>query len=200
VPTSHGAPLAIAAVAVLATAQVTLASGREAATTGTAIASQRSATGTIISLRSSNGRLTRLQLNSHSHITTGDGRALQPADIYEGDLVTVSTKRLVQDVSQRVQDMKGIVSDAPQETNDPIVVQISGSSTSSSRLAIVVDTDSRTRYSDRSHETSRVTQLQDADILQLHGVYDRALGEMTHTDSISRLGPYHHKNTPRKKS
>jgi hypothetical protein len=208
---SHGAPLAalpvlIAALAVLASAQLVagrpaLAAGKQTVTSGTAIASQRSATGTIISLRTSSGRLMRLVLGKQSRVTTGDGRALRPTDIYDGDLLTVSTGDLVQDVSQRMQSMKGIVSDAPQDRADPIVVQISSSTASGRVEDIVVDTDTHTRYSDRSRETSSVGQLQDADIVALHGVYDRVGGEMTQTDSISRLGPFRqHKTTTRKKS
>jgi hypothetical protein len=205
-PASHGAPLAalpLLSIAILATAAPisVLAAGRETVTSGVAIASQRSATGTIISLRSSNGRLTQLTLGKQSHVTTGDGHALRPTDIHDGDLLTVSTGGLIQDVSQRVQTMKGIVSDAPQDKDEPIVVQVSTSASPARHIEdIVVDTNTHTRYTDRSHETSAVSQLQDADILELHGIYDRVAGEMTQTDSISRLGPFRqHKTTTRKK-
>jgi len=50
-----------------------------------------------------------------------------------------------------------------------------------------------------SRETSSLAQLQDADILQIHGVYDSAMGEMTRTDAIARLGPSHQKKHPARK-
>lgn len=171
-----------------------LSPGKGTSKSGTVIADHRESGGWLISMRGNSGSVALLTLGKSAHVTTGDGRTLQASDIRLGDRLTVKNGTQIQDLSQRVASMRGIISVAPLDMAEPMVLQITPS------LTISVDTGSQTHYADSSHETSMVSQLEDADILQIHGVYDSALGEMTWTDQISRLGPFHQeKHQTRKK-
>lgn len=171
-----------------------LSSGKVSAQSGTTVSNHRESRESLVGMRGSNGSLTTLTLGKSAHVTTGDGRVLQAADIRLGDHLSVKNGTQVQDISQHVESMRGIVSVAPTDKNDSVVLQVKPT------LSIVVDAGSHTRYTDRSHETSSVTQLEDADILQIRGVYDAALGEMIVTDQIARLGPFHDKKKAKKKA
>jgi hypothetical protein len=175
--------LVMLALAALHTASVD-ASGRAPATTnGTATSVRLHANGTELVLRSGN-HLVNLSLSANLTVTTVDGQAMKAGSILPGDQLTVTANTHIVDRSQRLMTLKGIVSIAPFSPGDPLAVQ------PSSCCAFLVDTGSKTRYTDSSHETSRIDQLEDADVVQVRGVYDSAQKEMTRTDSITRLGPY----------
>jgi hypothetical protein len=89
----------------------------------------------------------------------------------------------VEDLSQRVRDLQGIVVMPPESSGNTMILSIQPSGN------IVVDTSSQTTFHDPSGKTSSLDEITDADIVDVHGVLDGALGEMTLTDSVTRLGP-----------
>jgi hypothetical protein len=141
----------------------------------------------IFDLHVAGGHLVNVSLTKGRHLTTVNGHALLASDVRLGDRLTVSSKGDIEDTSQKTVNLRGIVSVAPLVASSPLTVQVS------SAWSIVVDTGSKTRYMDASHETSNVAEIQDADEVQLQGIYDVAVGEMAETTSIARIGPYHRK-------
>jgi len=156
--------------------------------TGTATAIRIHTTGTALVLRLNGNRLINLTLSAHASIKSADGRVMTMAGIQLGDHLAVSKGGAVQDISQRLVSIKGIVSVAPLEGGDPLVVQ------PASAPAVLIDLSARTRYHDASHETARLEQLEDADQVQIQGLFDSTRGEMTRADSVTRLGPFHKKH------
>lgn len=166
-------------------------SGRTASNapiTGTATAVHPHSTGTALILRVSGNRLVDITVPAHAGVKTANGTAMTASVILLGDRLTVSRTGAVQDLSQRLTTVKGIVSVAPLGGGDPLVVQQSSTS------ALLIDLSVHTRYSDTSHETARLEQLEDADQVQVRGLLDGLRGEMTRTDSVTRTGPVHKKS------
>lgn len=139
--------------------------------------------GVDLIVRTDKNALTYLA-GKHAQFITHDGRALDPADIRLGDRLAVQKDGRIQDMSQQIVNVRGIVSLASTGTGDSMIVQVDHS------WSVVVDTAGSTHYVDRSHETSEVAEVQDSDMVQVRGVYDSTLGEMTQTRSLTRLGPF----------
>lgn len=119
-----------------------------------------------------------------THAMTADGHTLAASDLRPGDRLTVTAGHAVRDDSQVVERVRGLIAVGPASARDPLVVQLGPS------WSIVADTTSSTRYTDLSHRTQTAGQLIDSDQVDLRGIYDTALGEMTQTVSITRLGPF----------
>jgi len=113
-----------------------------------------------------------------------DGHALRAASVRPGDHLTIGANGLVRDLSQQRENLQGVVSAAPASSSEPLMLLVQHSTD------IVVDTDKQTRYSDRSEETQLITGIEEADQVVVRGMLDTRLGEMTQTDSVSRVGPF----------
>ncbi|MBV9282165.1 MAG: hypothetical protein JOZ41_18955 [Chloroflexi bacterium] len=150
---------------------------------GTAVVIRPQGADTLIALRVRSGQLVSLTLDAAWHVATRDGRALSPARIRPGDQVVVRADRRMEDTSQRMADLKGIVAYALDPAEGALVVAVDRS------LSIVADVDGHTRFKDLVEGQSSLETLEDADMVQLHGVFDDRLGEMTQTQTITRVGP-----------
>ena len=151
---------------------------------GTVVFLRQGSSNISLITRDDTGRLTRATLGARSKITTSDGRSLQSMSIRLGDRLAVRSGGQVEDLSQRTETMQALVSVAPTPDEGPMVVSIHHSQD------IAVDLSASTHYQDRSHETSSALRIEDGDQVSIRGVVDRTLGEMTQTDSVSRVGPY----------
>ena len=117
-------------------------------------------------------------------VMSRDGHALRAASVRAGDRVTIGANGLVRDLSQQWENLQGVISAAPASASEPLMLLVQHSTD------IVVDTDKQTRYSDRSEETQLITGIEEADQVIVRGMLDTRLGEMTQTDSVSRIGPF----------
>jgi hypothetical protein len=163
------------------------AHGTATAVTGTVTAVYVHSTGTALVLRTGSNRLADLIVPIHAVMKSADGHTIGPANILLGDRLVVSAGGAVKDLSQRQITLKGIVSVAPLSSGDPLIVQASATS------SVLIDLSSQTKYSDASHETSKLNQLADADQVQIRGLFDAQEDEVTQAQSVSRLGPFHKK-------
>lgn len=162
-----------------------MASGMTGAITALRSASEAQA----ILLRSSTGQVTTLTVTKRTQLTTRDGQALAFTDLRPGDRLRVRSAQRIEDLSQHALNLHGVVASAPL-LGGPITVL------SDRGQAILVDADGQTNYADRSHETSSLAELVEADMVHLQGIYDTTLGEMTEANSIVRLGPIPRKPQP----
>ncbi len=149
---------------------------------GTLIAIRRGQSALFLTLLNRSGALVNDTIGFHSAITGADGQALQLASLRAGDRVIVSGRQVRQDISQQVTTLHGIVSLVSNESDGAMALQVAHSQD------VLLDTGPYTSYTDRSHETSTLSQVQEGDEVQVRGAYDRTLGEMTQTMSVSRLG------------
>jgi len=149
---------------------------------GTLIAIRRGQLALFLTLLSRSGVLVNDTIGFHSMITGADGQALQVASLRAGDRVIVSGRQVSQDISQQVTTLHGIVSLVSNDPDGAMALQVAHSQD------ILLDTGPHTRYTDASHETSTLSQVQEGDEVQARGAFDRTLGEMTQTLSVSRLG------------
>ena len=160
------------------------ASSQPASHGGTIVVIHPDGTGASLITRDGTGRLARTTVGPRSKLTASDGQSLQQTSIRLGDLLTIRAGGQIEDLSQRTEDLQALVSVAPTPYDGPMVVVMQHS------RDLAVDLSSQTRYHDSSHETSSPVGIVDGDLVRIRGVVDRALGEMTQTLSISRLGPY----------
>jgi hypothetical protein len=156
--------------------------------TGTASAIHVHAASTALVLRVSGNRLVDLTVPARAPVKSADGHTMSASTLQTGDRLAVSRNGAIEDLSQRLITVKGIVSVAPLGIGDPLVIQ-----QSSSTFAILIDLSAKTRYSDASHETAKLEQLEDADQVEVRGLFDAVRGEMTRADAVTRLGPVHKK-------
>lgn len=123
-------------------------------------------------------------INGSDRLTTADGKALPLAAVRPGDRVQIAGGGSLEDMSQRVADLRGIVASAPDVSESDMVVSVSRSRT------ILVDLSAATQLRDPLHTVSSLADVEDADVVQIHGILDQTLGgEMTVTDTVSWLGP-----------
>lgn len=134
-------------------------------------------------LRVTPAQLTRLTVGSTRGIATRDGQALAASDVRPGDQILVPASGPVEDTSQVRATLNGIVSAAPGPSDDPMVVSIQQS------RGILVDLSAQTVFGDPSGKFSSLAVIEDADEVRVTGVLDQAVGEMTQTISVLRLGP-----------
>jgi hypothetical protein len=160
--------------------------GRQAGTassmTGTITALRSASSAQIILLRSETGQVQTLTVTKRTRISTPDGQLLIFNDLRPGDDLRIRSAERIEDLSQRALDLHGVVASAPLLGGPITVISDRGQ-------AILVDANGQTDYVDRSQETSGLTELVEADIVHLRGIYDSTLREMTETRSIVRLGP-----------
>jgi hypothetical protein len=150
---------------------------------GTVVVIHQNGSATSVITRDGSGQLAHITLGSNSKVTSADGRSLAQTSVRLGDHLAVRSNGQIEDLSQRTEDLQALVSVAPAPYEGPMVVVRHHSQD------IAVDLTSRTHYADRSHETSSAVGIVDGDLVRVHGVVDEALGEMTQTDTVSRLGP-----------
>jgi hypothetical protein len=137
----------------------------------------------LVGIRTASRHMTTMTLSANSRIASRDGRALSVDDLRQGDALVVQSGGQVQDTSQYVTGLTGIVSSLPASTGDALIVLLHQS------WGIIVNVGSRTAYTDRSAEKTTLATMQEADVVRLRGVFDSAAGEMVRTDSIERVGP-----------
>jgi hypothetical protein len=172
-----------------------LAGQHAAPGSGTVIAIRRSGPQTIMVARGQEGKLVRMMAAPGVHLVSADGHTLAANNVRLGDRLSTETHGQIVDRSQRRVKVRGLVAIGPASAGDTMVVSFAPSE------SVVIDLDKDTHYTDRSHETSSPTQIEDADVVQLQGVLDAQLGEMTQTQQIVRLGPFlHHKKGSGSKS
>lgn len=161
---------------------------------GTLIAMRSHGSASSILLRTQAGTPVSVRVTARSSVVSRDGQRLAVSDMRLGDRVEVSSSGQIRDQSQHVVRLSGVVSSAGQQPGDPLVIVVGETH------GVVADLSSHMQYTDRSHETSSVTQLDDADQVQIRGVLDDALSEVTQTDSINRVGPFLHRGKKQPKS
>ncbi len=164
-----------------------LVSSQLPGSSGTLVAIRRGQSALFLMLLNRSGALVNDTVGFHSLITGADGQALQLGSLRAGDRILVSGRQVRQDISQRATTLHGIVSLVSNEPDGAMALQVAHSQD------VLLDTDPHTRYTHRSHETSTLSQIQEGDEVQVRGAYDRTLGEMTQTLSVSRLGPIERK-------
>lgn len=116
------------------------------------------------------------------HILTSDGSALPLEDVRPGDTALVHGNRVV-DLSQTRVTLQGLVAVAPMPLSTTMIVQLR------SGLQILVDLDSTTRINGLPANPRSPVLIVDADEVQLVGVFDSWLGEMTRTERIAYSTP-----------
>jgi hypothetical protein len=158
-------------------------------TTGAIALIRRRAPDILVSLRSVSGHITTITLSPTTRISTRDGRSLGMENLRQGDALIVGGDGQIQDASQSVTSLTGVVSSRPESSGDALIVQLHGS------WGIIVTVGARTQYMDRSAEKTTFATMQEADVVRLRGVFDGAAGEMIRTDSIERVGPIRHSGT-----
>jgi len=113
-------------------------------------------------------------------VRSGARRKLERAGIRPGDTVSQTEDGRIDDRSQSwTGNLHGTIQAVSSPSGSPVIVRINASHT------IVVDVGSNTRITSSTPNT----MLADADQVTLSGMLDQALGEMTHTAAIIRLGP-----------
>ena len=138
---------------------------------------------TALLLRAAGGRLSTVRLGAGQLVTTNDGVGLSPTSIRVGDKVRTLKTGSLEDTSQEVTDVQGVVAAPPDINDQALVLSVAHSS------SVLIDAAAATAFQDPSGETSSLNQIEQADLLRVHGVLDAALGEMTQIDSVVRLGP-----------
>jgi hypothetical protein len=161
----------------------TRTAGAAAASRATVLQVVHGRTRTGLILRRGRQRLTMLALRAGQAIVTADGRPLSSGSVLSGDQMQLLASGSVVDSSQRSADLRGIVLFAPDPAAGALALAVPGAG------GILVDTGRLTAFRDPSGKTSSLTELAEADVVQVHGVLDRAAGQMTETDSVTRLGP-----------
>ena len=116
-------------------------------------------------------------------MVTRDGRALPLTSILPGDVLVAQTDQRIEDSSQASVSLDGIVASAPDPEGTSMILQVG------STRAIVVDIAAGTRITTTAHRATDSTIIMDSDQVRVRGLLDTALGEMTQTDAIVRVGP-----------
>ncbi|MDQ2740866.1 MAG: hypothetical protein M3Z66_00940, partial [Chloroflexota bacterium] len=147
-----------------------LVSSQLPGSSGTLVAIRRGQWALFLTLLNRSGALANDTVGFHSVITGADGQALQLGSLRAGDRILVSGRQVRQDISQRATTLHGIVSLVSNEPDGAMALQVAHSQD------VLLDTDPHTRYTDRSHETSTLSQIQEGDEVQVRGAYDRTLG------------------------
>jgi hypothetical protein len=111
----------------------------------------------------------------------GDRLSLQ--NVRPGDSLVWRVDGEIEDTSQVGTDLKGIVS-YPLDPGGNILVLLTGD-----HRSIVVDIGSRTRYVDDSRKTQSAADLEQADLIEVYGILDESLGEITQTKTVTRIAP-----------
>ena len=134
-------------------------------------------------MRSSATQLTDVRLRSSTTIISRDGHKLALASIRPGDTLQTAPHHSIKDLSQAWVTLAGVVAYVPGFDSDLLVVQVAPS------RMITVDVDPDTHLSDTHQPPANRVVISDADQIQMDGLLDGSLGEMTQTAKIVRVGP-----------
>jgi len=125
----------------------------------------------------------RITLKGKDAVLTQDGHILQVGSLRPGDQLVSRPDGRIEDVSQVQTAISGVVSTAPEPGGGSLIVLIGGS------RDIVVDLNRGTQIVDEKNANISPLALEETDLVQVHGVLDRALGEMTQTERVQRVWP-----------
>jgi hypothetical protein len=140
-------------------------------------------TRSIITLRGIGDRLTDYPVSSSSRIVARDGHQLAVSALRSGDHLLVYPNGQIEDLSQRTVTVSGVVAyDVDPGTS--IALSLPGRPQN-----ILADISHSTRFADTTRTTSTIDTVEDADQVRIHGVLNSNVGEMTQTDSVTRVGP-----------
>jgi hypothetical protein len=137
----------------------------------------------IVTIRSAGNSVSSFAIRSPHLLMTGDGIRLAAASVRPGDRLVVRANGRIEDTSQSSRRLSGVVAVEPYADDGPMIVQVGQS------YDVVVDITSSTSINGSPATTSRRVTLGDADQVQVQGVLDRTLGEMTQTVVVTRNGP-----------
>jgi hypothetical protein len=129
------------------------------------------------------GSISETLLGPSQRVVTRDGSRLPFQSVRPGDLLLWRANGEIEDTSQLVTDLRGIVSNPLDPGGNALVLL------ADDRRSIVVDLGSRTRYVDHSGKTASPADLEQADSIDVHGILDLSLGEITQTDTVTRMAP-----------
>jgi hypothetical protein len=116
-------------------------------------------------------------------IESRDGSRLSLQNVRPGDSLVWRADSQIEDTSQVVTDVKGIVS-FPLDPGGNVLVLLTYD-----HRSVVVDIGSRTRYVDDSRRTTSLADLEQADRIDVYGILDQSLGEITQTKTVTRIAP-----------
>jgi hypothetical protein len=136
-----------------------------------------------ITIRSTENGLSSFAISPPHLLVTGDGIRLSASSVRPGDRLVLRSNGRIEDVSQRSLHLSGVVAVEPDADDGPMIVQVGQS------YDVVVDIASSTSINGSPANSATRVTLGDADQVQLKGVVDGALGEMTQTVTITRSGP-----------
>lgn len=137
----------------------------------------------LLTLRGRRGELQQVAVPAGAHVSTRDGRALRPTSILAGDTLALRAGGRVEDTSQVETDLHGVVAHLPAVQGDPMVILVQPS------RGVLVDLESAQGVQSSSPPPPYLSGIEEADLVQVRGVLDETLGEMTQTDSVVRRGP-----------
>lgn len=180
-------PAEVPAASVPSTNRLAAASTYQSRGIETVVSAQVHGTAMLVQLSSERDGITRINLVT-SLLSTSDGQPLANTSVRAGDRLTLGGQGEVLDNSQHLATMRGVICHAPAQSNDTMAIE------HDQICSVLVDTQASTHYSDRSSVdrssvVTRLSLLQEGDVVQIRGVYDSAAEEMTQTRSIARLGP-----------
>jgi hypothetical protein len=140
---------------------------------GTVSSIQKGATDMVVVQHASDSVLTV----GAPHILTSDGYSLDRDNVRLGDTVSVQNRQVV-DLSRARVSLQGLVATALDPLSATMIVQLN------SGVQIVVDLDAATRINGMPATPNSSLLIMDADLVQLVGVFDKQIGEMTQTESV----------------
>jgi hypothetical protein len=115
------------------------------------------------------------------HIVTRDGWPLSTASIRPGDTIVLRAGGRIEDTSQAVTSVDGIVASPPDLDVDTMIVQLGRS------RQIVVTMSPQTRINGALATPESRGLIMVAERVRLRGVFDQQFGEMTNTNSVRLL-------------
>jgi len=137
----------------------------------------------LLVLHSSGTAMRETLVGPTQRIVSRDGSRLSLQSVRPGDSLVWRADGEIEDTSQVVTDLKGIVSNPPDPGGNTLILL------TDDRRSIVVDIGSRTRYVDDSRKTQSAADLEQADLINVYGILDQALGEITQTKTMTRTAP-----------
>jgi hypothetical protein len=136
-----------------------------------------------VTIRSTGNSLKSFAISPPHLLVTGDDIKLAAASVRPGDTLILRANGQIEDTSQHSLHLTGVVAVEPDADDGPMIVQVGQS------YDVVVDITSATSIDGSPANTVTRASLGDADQVELQGVLDSTLGEMTQTAAIMRSGP-----------
>jgi hypothetical protein len=119
---------------------------------------------------------------SRPRVVTADGYLLSPTSVRQGDAVRVQNEQIV-DASQTRASLRGLVAAPPDLRTGTMTVQLP------SGLQILADLGPGTRINGAGFSATSSGLVTEADQVELVGTFDKHLGEMTQTATVSLSSP-----------